>query len=912
MSGTVEWQRVEPLLDELLELDPAARAARLDELARMDPDLHASLSDWLTSAETENILGRSAGDLAAALFAGDDVVPTRSGERVGPFRILDELGRGGMGAVYAAERVDGGFDQQVAVKILKRGLDSEQVLRRFVAERRILARLEHPHIARLIDGGMTEDGLPWFALERVDGRPITEEAERRGLEVAARVTLLLDVCAAVGFAHEQRIVHRDIKPSNVLVDARGQVKLLDFGIAKLLDPAEERLTRTSVRVLTPKYAAPEQVSGGAITVATDVWQLGRLLDELLPGSRTRDLQRIVERATHEEPGRRYLSAGALADDLRRFLDGRPILARGDSAAYRLSRFVRRHRATTAAVAAGALAAIGWGVSARSRPDARPAAPLRFQLVSTFPGSHHQPSFSPDGRSIAFLMEDAAGNPQVWTRDLGGGEPVQRTHDPRGAHRPRWSPKGDQIVYDVPGQGIWSVPPGGGTVRQLVEDGFNPNVSPDGEQLVYEVAAYLWTARADGSEARRLGAGAEHTLEKEYAFVESAPAFSADGREVVYFQDHDGPVTGDLWSLALAGEQKRQLTFDDVLTSHPVSMPDGSGIVYSSARRGGMTLWFLPAAGGEPRPLTTGTGEDTEAAISRDGRRLIYTNARNLLRLMWLDPRTGEKRQLLENRSVLTHPSFSPDGKRIAVFQGESRANHIWTLRTDGSDLRQLTRGEVNTVLPNYSTDGRWIYHYGFPPHADFRRIPADGGPAEVIVPGWRFSIEHGAHVSPDERSVAYTFLRHGEAIESRVRDLRTGEEKPLGQPIFWARWSPDGALLAGRARSRELTVCPASGAACRGLGVDGTEPRWSRDGRQVYFVRYSGYQGSRDPRVTPLWKVNVDGSAPTHVADLEGPSPVHFFYDISPTGEVAWASFVAGRQELWMADLPPDPPPGHD
>src|SRR6266540_6392273 len=128
-----------------------------------------------------------------------------------------------------------------------------------------------------------------------------------GQEVSttARRRLFLDLCVAVGFAHEQRIVHRDIKPSNVLVDARGQVKLLDFGLAKLLDPAEERLTRTSVRVLTPKYAAPEQMSGGAITVATDVWQLGRLLDELLPGSRTRDLQRIVEGATHEEPGRRY-------------------------------------------------------------------------------------------------------------------------------------------------------------------------------------------------------------------------------------------------------------------------------------------------------------------------------------------------------------------------------------------------------------------------------------------------------------------------------------------------------------------------------------------------------------------------------------------------------------------------------
>jgi Tol biopolymer transport system component len=904
MSGAADWPRAEPVLDELLDLDPHARAARLEELARMDPGLFELVSSALQDVQTEEILGRSAGELAAALFAGDDVVPARSGERVGPFRIREELGRGGMGAVYAAERVDGGFDQQVAIKVLKRGLDSEHVLRRFVAERRILARLEHPHIARLIDGGMTEDGLPWFALERVDGRAITEDADRRALDVRGRLALFLDVCEAVSFAHGQRIVHRDIKPSNVLVDARGQVKLLDFGIAKLLDPAEERLTRTSALVLTPKYAAPEQVSGGAITVATDVWQLGRLLDELLPASRTRDLQRILERATHEEAGRRYSSVAALADDVRRFLAGKPVLARGDSATYRLSRFLRRHQATSAAVALGSLVAVAWAISAWTRPDPKPAAALRFQLVSTFPGSHRQATFSPDGRSIAFLMEDAGGTPQVWTKDLGGGDPVQRTQDARGAHRPRWSPKGDQIVYDVPGQGIWSVPPGRGTARRLLEDGFNPNISPDGEQLVYEEGAYLWTARADGGGARRLGATAELALEKEYAFVESAPAFSADGREVVYFQDHDSPVTGDLWSIGLAGEQKRRLTADDALTSHPVAMPDGRGIVYSSSRRGGLTLWLLPSGGGEPRPLTTGTGEDTEAAISRDGRRLIYTNARNLLRLMWLDPKSGVKRQLLENRSVLTHPSFSPDGRRIAFFQGEARSIHIWTMGTDGSGLRQLTHGNAFTVLPNYSADGRWIYHYGFPPLNDFRRIPADGGPSEILVPGWRFSVEHGAHVSPDGGRVAYTLLQNGEALKSRVRDLKTNEEKPLAQPILWPRWSPDGALLAGRGRTRELTLCPASGAACRGLGVDGTEPRWSRDGRQIYFVRYSGYQGSRDPRVTPLWKVNVDGSSPSRVADLEGPSPIHFFYDISPTGEIAWASFVAGRQELWMADLP--------
>jgi Tol biopolymer transport system component len=902
LTSPEAWQRAEPLLDELLELDAAARAARLLELESGDPALAAQLREMLAAAETEELLSRPAAEFAALLGTAEGL-PSRIGEHVGPFRITDEIGRGGMGAVYAAGRVEGGFDQQVAIKVLKRGTDSEHVLRRFLAERQILARLEHPHIARLLDGGITEDGLPWFAMERVDGEWITAHVDRQRLPLPERLALFLDVCDAVAFAHGQRVVHRDIKPSNVLVSAEGRVKLVDFGIAKLLDPSEEKLTRTGMVVMTPHYAAPEQRLGNEITTATDVWQLGSLLREMLPAPLPRDLERVVAQACHEEPARRYASAGALAEDVRAFTDGRPVAARGDSAAYRLSRVARRNRS---AVATGvlALAGVGAWIALGRSLDRSPTASLRFQLVSTFPGSHRQASFSPDGKSIAFLMEDPSGTPQVFAKDLTAGDPLQLTRDERGANRPRWSPAGEQIVYDVPGAGIWSVAASGGTARQVLQEGFNPNLSPDGRQLVYEVDAQLWTARSDGSGARVLGDGAGN-LEKEYAFVGSTPAFSADGREVVYFQDHDAPILGDLWSLPLDGGARRRLTFDDVTTSHPVWLPDGSGIVYSSARRGGLTLWFQRASGGEPRALTTGTGEDTEAAVSRDGQRLIYTNARNLLRLMWLDPATGRKRQLLESRSVLTHPAFSPDGSRIAVFQGDARNVQLWSLRSDGSELRQLTTGDQSSVLPDWSADGAWLYHYQLPPQAGFRRVSAKGGVPEMLIPGWRFTVEHAAHVSPDDARIAYTLLDHGRPLAARIRDRATGVERALAEPILWPRWSPDGKLLAGRGRSRELTLCRASDGACRGLGVDGTEPRWSADGKQVYFVRYAGYQGSRDPRAMPLWRIDADGSRPTHVADLEGPSAESFFYDVSARGEVAWASFVPGRQELWMAELPP-------
>jgi serine/threonine-protein kinase len=397
------WSRLEPLFDELLDLEPPARADRLATLADQEPDIHAELLLLLAGAESEAPFARSADELGAVLFSTDEA-PSRLGGRVGAFEITGELGRGGMGTVYAAERVEGGFEQHVAIKVVKGGFDSEEVLRRFLAERRILARLAHPHIARLIDGGVTIDGLPWFAMERVDGVPLTVFAARERLATPRRLELFLDVCAAVAFAHRNLVVHRDLKPSNVLAQGAGEVKLLDFGIAKLVGgDIQEGLTQTTLRPMTPDHAAPEQEEGGAITTLTDVWQLGRLLEELIapdfganlagnlgrdPG---RDLERIVAKARHVEPERRYSSVEALAEDVRRFLDGRAVEARGDSAAYRLSRFVRRHRLGVAAatlilltVLAGLSVSL-WQASV-ARREANRARQARDLLAELFSGA----------------------------------------------------------------------------------------------------------------------------------------------------------------------------------------------------------------------------------------------------------------------------------------------------------------------------------------------------------------------------------------------------------------------------------------------------------------------------------------------------------------------------------------------
>jgi hypothetical protein len=331
------------------------------------------------------------------------------GRRVGPFRLLTLLGEGGMGAVYLAERDDAQFRHRVAIKILPHSVGSPEAVARFRDERQILAALEHPNIVRLLDGGSTDDGLPYLAMEHVEGATITQYAMDHELAVRARVALVRQVCAALQYAHQNLVVHRDIKPSNILIDAAGAPKVLDFGIAKLLAPIPsfERQARTITgsAMFTPEYASPEQARGDAVSTATDVYSVGAVLYELMtdrpphlptgnvlenlrmiyevdpprpsaaaPPERRRelagDLDNIILKALHKEPARRYASMEALSDDLERFLDGRPVTARTATFGYRARKFVRRNKAIV--VAATLVIATLLGATIESRRQAQRA------------------------------------------------------------------------------------------------------------------------------------------------------------------------------------------------------------------------------------------------------------------------------------------------------------------------------------------------------------------------------------------------------------------------------------------------------------------------------------------------------------------------------------------------------------
>ena len=443
------WARVRALFEEALSRRAGPERERwLREATAGDPGLLAEVRTLLDADDDPlPLLDATPGQLAEAVRPEPEEPTVRS--RVGPYTVLREIGRGGMATVYLAEREDVGL--RVALKLVRggpAGLAAPEGVSRFLLERRLLARLEHPHIARLLDSGVAPDGTPWFAMELVDGEPITRFCQRHGLPTPQRIELFRKVCDAVAFAHYSLIVHRDLKPSNVMVTGEpgsSTPKLLDFGIAKLLttDPLDDAtLTRTGARVLTVAYAAPEQLRGDPVTTATDVYSLGLLLHEVLTGRRPFaseeasgevvtelssrrsvrtepgldiDLRAIVERALEVDTERRYPSAAALGEDLARYSRGQPVRARRPTVAYRARKFVGRHRTAVAAAVLAALSLTGglgvavWQAKearrerARTQEALRQSEQVRAFLSDLFDAVHPQPGRE-SVRSLNELLE----------------------------------------------------------------------------------------------------------------------------------------------------------------------------------------------------------------------------------------------------------------------------------------------------------------------------------------------------------------------------------------------------------------------------------------------------------------------------------------------------------------------------
>jgi hypothetical protein len=539
-----QWAEAERLFRCAVELLPEERA---DFLAREcpDQDLRKEVASLLEhSGEGLPSASAAIASAAAALAHEPDPDERLVGTRLGPYRVEAIAGHGGMGAVYRASRDDAEFRQLVAIKLVRAAAESPSTLRRFRQERQILASLSHPNIARLLDGGSTPEGVPYLVMEFIEGEPITAWCEGHALGVQERLRLFLRVCEAVDFAHRDLVVHRDLKPANILVTKDGTPKLLDFGIAKMLDPGTgfEAATLTGLQVMTPEYASPEQVRGEPVSASADVYALGLILYELLTGKKAQpmsghtpdaivtavcqteppapaavrpqlagDLDNIIRMAIRKEPERRYASAGVLAQDIQRHLEGRPVMARRDTFTYRSAKFLNRNRIAVVAgvvivaILAGGLALEYWlGAFARTPRVSQVVQLTQTGRVEVLNG------VATDGSRIYFT-ERTGGQWSLAQVSVKGGITTPLPVTPL-LFEPDIldvSPGRSNLLVNG-GQGekdarpLWIVPVGGGIARRVGGVLARSAVfSRDGRRIVFARDTALFRINTDGTDCREL-------------------------------------------------------------------------------------------------------------------------------------------------------------------------------------------------------------------------------------------------------------------------------------------------------------------------------------------------------------------------------------------------------------------------
>ena len=818
------------------------------------------------------------------------------GSKVAHYRVVAELGKGGMGVVYKAE--DTRLGRTVALKFLPEELARDQsALERFQREARTASALNHPHICTIYQLG-EHDGRAFIAMEFLEGETLRDRiAGRPPLSTGEVIELAAQIADGLDAAHRRGIIHRDIKPANIFVSSRTTVKILDFGLAKLVsrEPVcPDGATRSLTVVTTPgtalgtiAYMSPEQARGLELDARTDLFSFGVVLYEMatgklpFPGDTAAsifegiltkapaaaemdgELARVIAKALEKDREVRAQTAAELRADLKR-------LQRGSAAAATPAPSPLRQARVWWAAAAGCvgLAVAAWALVARhvSPPSWNNAT---FTQLTTESGPELYPSLSPDGKSLVYVSRAAASNFDIYLKRVGGKNPINLTKE-SSAHdtQPAFSPDGEQIVFrsDRDGGGIFIMGATGESVRRVADSGYNPAWSPDGQQIVYATGGFHRLESRAGKPRSQLfilpaavgSPSAEPRLISDGIDDALQPSWSPGGQRIAFWGVRGG--NRDIWTIPAGGGTAVQVTNEPATDLHPVWSSDGKYLYFLSNRGGSMNLWRvrIDESSGRvmdaPEQVTIPSAYTSYFSFARDGRRLAYVNQSetgNIYRVDFDPVResvTGQPVAVTHDSWLALGPHVSPDGQWLA-FSTWKKPFDLFVSRADGSALRQLTDDEHRDNFPRWSPDGKRLAFMSnrsgttqiwtiAPDGSGLRQLTYLRGPGWVPYPVW----------SPDGARLAFSGDRSTVIMEvAKPWDERSLELLPMMAPTeVWFSafsWSPDGRLLAGTltgaAGSAGVSVYSFDTRQYRRFTDFGALPCWLSDGRRLLFWRSS-------------------------------------------------------------------------
>lgn len=863
-----------------------------------------------------------------------------AGSRLGHYEITALLGEGGMGRVYRA--VDATLQRAVAIKVLSEA--DEHARTKLLHEARSASALSHPNVATVYEVGEHE-GQPFIVMELVEGKRLSELIPSDGLPPETVLRHGLQIADGLAHAHEQGIVHRDLKSQNVVITPEGRAKVLDFGLAMRLEPQDAEAVTVTVETPadtgtiagTLAYMAPEVLRGEVATARSDVWALGVLLYEMvsghlpfggenrtdvvtaivkdtpppLPRGASAGLRAIVQRCLTKEPGQRYASAigvqAALEAVQTDSVSGAPVETRAPT-------LVRLTRRITAAVA---VLAIPVGVGYWLLPSESVSPPVLQltapQQVTSGPGLIDHVSWSQDSATLTFAYHESRLSNDIWVTPIGG-LPLNRTPDHPGRDQdPAFSPDGRDLAFfsDRDGGGIFRMSSLAGAPLKVASAGGHPHWLAQGTQLAYVVSD------TSGGNSGALGEIEITTLATDESRRMQVPgtwgrryelSWSADERFLAYVdKDDNQSFISQLWVYRFSDGEAFPITDARTWNESPSWAPDGRTLYFVSNRGGGRDLWQqrLTAAGepdGELERVTAGVGM-WRAQLSPDGAKLAYVRggqAANVWRAPIFTDRVAtwaDATQLTFDRAWIIRVDVSPNGDRLVIDSDRSGNLDVWTLAAVGGPMQQLTRDPTLEVTPRWSPDGENVVFTAYRSGSrDIWIMPSGGGPARQITkadggesyPAW----------SPDGTEVVYRSFRSG-LVAMEIVNIETGQHRVIGGPNINLDWSPDGQWIAfRRGGTDQLWRIPPVGGEAE-LLTQGRSPRWSADGRQVYFLRTS--QEELSARV-----LTIEDGTDRQLMDFSDKTG-----DISPDafdtdGEYLYFAWREDQGDIWVMDVVQD------